>query len=230
MKGNVYRRGSVWAYRFDLEPDPLTGRRRQPSKSGFGTRKEAEAAMREAMTAAEQGRHVKPSRMTVAAFLDEWVKAIDGRIRPTTWANYRDYRDAYVSPIIGATALQDLTPVRINLPYSHLLAEGRVRKVPGGPTGLAPKTVRNVHVMLRRALRDAVKWGYLPRNPAEDAEPPAGHGRKRTVWTAEQLRTFVEYVQDDRFYALWLLVATTGLRRGELAGLRGKTSTFGGRV
>ena len=71
--------------------------------------------------------------------------------------------------------------------------------------------------MLRRALRDAVKWGYLPRNPAE---PPAGHGRKRKVWTVEQLRTFVEYVRDDRFFALWLLVATTDLRRGELAGLR----------
>jgi integrase len=156
----------------------------------------------------------------VAEFLDEWLTATDGRVRASTWANYRDYRDAYVNPVIGSTTLQDLTPVRLNLLYSHLLTKGRVRKVRGAPPGLAPKTVRNVHVMLRRALRDSVKWGYLPRNPAEDAEPPAGHGRKRKVWTVEQLRTFVEYVRTGRFFALWLLVATTGLRRGELAGLR----------
>ncbi|WP_426567184.1 tyrosine-type recombinase/integrase [Angustibacter sp. McL0619] len=74
--------------------------------------------------------------------------------------------------------------------------------------------------MLRRACRDAVKWGYLPRNPAEDAEPPAAQTTKRRVWTPEQLRTFVEQAQDDRFHALWLLAVTTGLRRGELAGLR----------
>ncbi len=132
----------------------------------------------------------------------------------------RDYRDAYVSPVIGETALQDLTPVRLNLLYSHLLTQGRVRKSANQPQGLAAKTVRNTHTMLHRALRDAVRWGYLPRNPAEDAEPPAGHSRKRKVWTTEQLRTFVEYVKDDRFSALWLLVATTGLRRDELAGLR----------
>lgn len=220
MKGSAYRRGDGWEYRFDLDPDPLTGRRRQTTKKGFATKKEAETAMRAAMAAAEKGRHTKPSRRTVAEFLDEWLKAVDGRMRPSTWSSYRDYRDAYVNPVIGRTALQDLTPVRINLLYSHLLAEWRVRKAKGTPRGLAPKTVRNVHVMLRRALRDAVKWGYLSRNPAEDAEPPAAHGRKRKVWTAEQLRTFVEYVRDDRFFALWLLVVTTGLRRGELAGLR----------
>jgi integrase len=220
VNGSVYRRGDGWEYRFDLDPDPLTGKRRVTTRRGFRTRKEAAIALRTAMSAAEKGRHVKASRRTVAEFLNEWLAAVQGRIRPTTWTNYRDYRDAYVTPIIGGTALQDLTPVRINLLYSHLLAEGRVRKAKGTPPGLAPKTVRNVHVMLRRALRDAVKWGYLPRNPAEDAEPPAAHGRKRKVWTAEQLRTFVEYVRDDRFFALWLLVVTTGLRRGELAGLR----------
>ncbi|MBI1759338.1 MAG: site-specific integrase [Actinobacteria bacterium] len=220
MKGNIYRRGESWTYRFDLDPDPLTGQRRQATKGGFGTRKEAESAMREAMSAAERGRHTRPSRRTVADFLDEWLKALNGRVRPTTWTSYRDYRDAYVNPAIGHTALQDLSPVRINLLYTRLLANGRVRKAAGIPAGLAPKTVRNVHVMLRRALRDAVKWGYLARNPAEDAEPPTGHGRKRKVWTTEQLRAFVEHARGDRFFALWLLVATTGLRRGELAGLR----------
>ena len=130
--------------------------------------------------------------------------------------NYRNYLDAYVIPVIGETAIQDLTPVRLNLLYGYLLENGRVR----GPGGLAPKTVQNVHRMLHRALRDAVKWDVLPRNVADDASPPRARRPRHQVWTPEQLGRFVEHVQHDRFYALWLLVATTGLRRGELAGLR----------
>jgi integrase len=65
-----------------------------------------------------------------------------------------------------------------------------------------------------------VRWDYLPRNVAEDADPPRALPPGPQVWTPEQLLAFVNRVQDDRFYALWLLVVTTGLRRGELAGLR----------
>jgi len=86
--------------------------------------------------------------------------------------------------------------------------------------GLAPKTVRNVHVMLHRALSDAVRWDLLPRNIAEDASPPRVARKRPTIWTPEQLGQFVRHVESDRFHALWLLVVTTGFRRGELAGLK----------
>ena len=68
-------------------------------------------------------------------------------------------------------------------------------------------------------MKDAVKWDLLPRNVAEDAEPPRVRRTKPSIWNPEQLGRFVEHVRDDRFYALWLLVVTTGFRRGELAGL-----------
>jgi integrase len=120
-----------------------------------------------------------------------------------------------VIPVIGKTKLQDLSPQRLGLLYEYLLTKGRV-KGGGGP---APKTVQNVHRMLRRALRDAVKWDLVPRNVAEDALAPRVPRRCPNVWSPEQLRSFVEHVRDDRFFALWLLVVTTGFRRGELAGL-----------
>jgi len=129
--------------------------------------------------------------------------------------NYRDYLDAYVIPVIGQTALQDLTALRLNLLYAHLLEKGRVKS----KGGLAPKTVQNVHRMLHWALRDAVKWDLLPRNYAEDAEPPRAPRPRITVWTPEQLGAFIRHVRGHRFFALWLLVATAGLRRRELAGL-----------
>lgn len=217
MNGTVFRRPDTgrWGYKFDLGPDPLTGKRRTRSRSGFLTKKEAASELRKAIAAHERGRLVGGRRRTVQDFLEEWHQAIKPSLRRTTWVNYRNYLDAYVIPIIGGTAIQDLTPVRLNLLYAHLLEKGRI-KTPGG---LAPKTVQNVHRMLHRALRDAVKWDMIPRNVAEDASPPRAPRRRPQVWTPEQLGAFVQHARPDRFYALWLLVATTGLRRGELAGL-----------
>lgn len=85
---------------------------------------------------------------------------------------------------------------------------------------MAPKTVRNVHVMLRSALGDAVRWNLLPRNPVADARPPRVRRRSHTIWSTDEVRRFVEHVRSDLYSTLWLLVCTTGLRRSELAGLR----------
>src|SRR5215218_6812356 len=91
-------------------------------------------------------------------------------------------------------------------------APGRSRH---GPQD-GPKRPRHPH----RALKDAMRWGYAARNVADSVEPPKGLPAERQVWTPEQLRAFLSHVRDDRLYAAWLLVATTGLRRAELAGLR----------
>ena len=72
MKGSVFKKDGAWAYRFDRGPDPLTGKRRQTLKGGFPTRRAAEQALREAISAHEKGRHVHASRRTVAEFLDEY--------------------------------------------------------------------------------------------------------------------------------------------------------------
>ncbi|WP_045876902.1 site-specific integrase [Pseudofrankia sp. DC12] len=219
MKGSVYRKDGKWAYRFDLGPDPLTGRRRQPSKSGFERKTDAEKAMRAAITAAEAGRHVGASRRTVGEFLTEWHAAVQHAMRPNTWVKY-GYCAGYVTRVIGETPLRELTPVRLNLLYTHLLKAGRVRPRGDQGAGLSASTVATVHRMLHRALGDAVRWGYLARNVAEDAAPPRVGKRPATVWTTEQLRTFVEHIQGDRLYALYLLIVTTGMRRGEAVGLR----------
>jgi integrase len=86
--------------------------------------------------------------------------------------------------------------------------------------GLAPKTVRNVHVMLHRALADAVNGRYLTENPASHARPPKVSRQRSAVWAPEQLSAFIQQARSDRFFALFLLATTTGMRRAELCGLR----------
>jgi integrase len=119
--------------------------------------------------------------------------------------------EKHLVPGLGAIELQRLSPAQLNAFHRLLLTEGR-RKAAGG---LAPKTVRYIHTILHRALRDAVRWGYVVRNVADAADPPKAKTPEMRVWNPAQLRAFLEHVRDDRLYAAWLLAATTGMRRGE---------------
>jgi integrase len=84
----------------------------------------------------------------------------------------------------------------------------------------AAKTVRNIHGELHAALKDAVRWGHVARNVAASADLPKGMAPKMRVWSPAQLRAFLDHAREDRLCAAWLLFATTGMRRGEVAGLR----------
>lgn len=88
------------------------------------------------------------------------------------------------------------------------------------PLGLAPKTVRNIHAFLHRALVDAVAWKYRTDNPASNVKPPRQPRTRRQVWNTEEIRTFLASVRHDRFAALFLLELTTGVRRGQICGLK----------
>lgn len=113
---------------------------------------------------------------------------------------------------IGGVPLRALTRPMIQAFYADLERKGRVR----GDGALAPKAVHNVHMILRKALEDAVEEGLLPANPARRAHKlPAIHQEMKT-WTDAQLAAFLTQLRDDRLYAPWRLAATTGMRRGEL--------------
>jgi integrase len=86
--------------------------------------------------------------------------------------------------------------------------------------GLAPKTVRNIHAMIHRALVDAVAWRYIAYNPVSNIKPPKRPRKRRMVWSPDQIQAFLMSVQRDRFAALFLLELTTGIRRGQICGLK----------
>lgn len=105
-------------------------------------------------------------------------------------------------------------------------ARAAVRRYKSGilPTrvdpGLAPKTVRNIHAMIHRAMADAVAWKYKAHNPASNVRPPKRSRSRRTVWNPEDIQKFLRAVSHDRFASLFLLELTTGIRRGQICGLR----------
>jgi integrase len=194
-----------------------SGQRRQQTKGGFRTRKECEAALTDILQRLQTGNFVESTRLTLAAFLDQFLDSTRATVRPSTLAGYALLADVYIKPAIGSTPLQKLTPGQLNGLYADLLESGRR----DGKGGLSARTVRYVHVTLHRALGEALKWGLVTRNVAEAATPPKqGAAAPLRVWSAVELRAFLQYIESDFYHAPLLLAATSGMRRGEVLGLR----------
>ncbi len=215
MRGGTRKRGDTWTWYFDAV-DPVTGKRRQRSKGGFRSKREAQAALSEALAAYRAGTLVEASRLTLGVFLDEWLPTMAGNLEPNTHEVYGHYARAYIKPRLGHVRLQQLTATNLRALYTDLAASGGRRG-----QGLKPKTVKNVHTLIHRALEDAVDQGLVTRNVAalRSARPPKLERVERAVWSPEDLRSFLKAMEADRLAALWLLLATTGLRRSEALGL-----------
>jgi len=226
MRGHTRRRGTKWVAVIDIGHDE-GGRRHQRWYSGFKTKRAATEKLTELLASLQSGAYVEPSKRTLAAFLREWVESIRASVRPSTWAAYRMLAEVHVVPALGMVPLQHLTAAQLNALYADLLAKGRR----DGKGGLSPRTVQYVHVTAHKALADAVRWQLIPRNVADQATPPRPQAKEPKAWSADVLRSFLAHVEGDRLYAAYLLAATTGLRRGEVLGLRWRdVDMAGGRL
>ncbi|MGH3672469.1 MAG: tyrosine-type recombinase/integrase [Pseudonocardiaceae bacterium] len=205
----------------------MSGKRRQKWHSGYSIKRAAERALAEMVNAVDTGTFVEPNSMTLGEHLTEWLAAIELTIRPATHYSYSRNIRLHVVPRLGSAQLRRIDGGKLNTLYAELLANGKhsneKRSDGNDSAGLSPRTVRYIHTILHRAFRDAVRWGRLARNPADAADPPRASADDRpamVTWTADQVRTFLTYTAAHRLYAAFLLLATTGMRRGETLGLR----------
>lgn len=216
QRGSIHRRGDSWTVRW--RTDTADGRKHH-SKGGFRTKKEAQDFLTDIMAAIRGGVFAEPTKVTIGDFLIErWLPARKLSLRPSTYASYQTAIKRHVIPELGHVQIQQLSPDRLDRFYAELVARG-----------LAPKTVRNIHVLLHKALRDAVRKNLVPRNAADAADPPKLHRANREemkTWTPEQLRVFFDGIADHRLAPAYLLAATTGMRRGEVLGVRWRDIDF----
>ena len=209
----------TWSFVVDV-PE-ANGRRRQLRRRGFPSKKAAQAQLTAILADKNRGVLVAPSKATLGSYLlDVWLPARRSSLRPSTAATYEGVIRNYVIPDLGRTRLQSVDGAELNRLYHRLLTDGRTESRRGLGSGLSPKTVRNVHGVLTRAMRDAVRWGQLQRNPCDTADPPRGRVPEMRAWTADELRRFVRATESHRWAAVWMLMASTGMRRGEVLGLR----------
>lgn len=209
----------AWGFVVDVAP-PGAARRKRVTRSGFPTKKEALAAMREVQETDAIGRLVEPTRMTVGDYLTSWLTASRSRIghdlSASGWRDYEIHVRRHIVPGLGDVPLQALDRTRVKAFYGWVQDGNSSR----GGRRPSPKTVHNIHLTLHRALEDATEDALIARNPAAGARSAPKKRQEMLTWNEDQLRTFLELVNEDRLYPLWHLTAMSGMRRGEILGLR----------
>jgi len=219
------RQTITWYVIIDL-PRDAEGKRRQKWHGGSRTRREAEAARAKIVNEFNTGTYVEPNAITLAEWVTHhWLPMVEGRNKPSTFDSYRRNLALHVLPALGSRQLRRLTPAMLNRLYADLLADGHLTK----DGGLSAKTVRYIHTIVHKSLADAVDTGLVAMNVAERAKPPRPRARLATeisFWEAHELRAFLEAVRGHRLEAAWHVAAMTGMRRGEVLGLRWKDIDF----
>lgn len=204
-EGSIYRRKSDgrWVGSLSL-PDG--------TRKVFYGKKQSEviAKLDEAANDLRRGMLTVGENVTLQEYLENWLENIHKPvIRLSTYLNYRKLIKNYLVPGLGKVKVQKLTPQLVQAFYSKKIRDG-----------LSPKTVNNVHVLLHKALDNAVKWNMLPRNVCDAVTPPRIPRKEKNVLTREQAHTLLKEVKAHRLEALLTLAVTTGMREGELLALR----------
>lgn len=214
-KKSVTRNGkeyTYWEARATIGYDPGTGRQIQKSFTGK-TQKEVAQKLKAATAAIDEGTYTAPSKMTVSQWLDIWTAEYLGAVKPRTVDNYKGVVRSRIKPGLGAIKLDALTPHTIQSFYNGL------SKPQSGNQGLAPKTVKNIHGILHKALQQAVSNGYIKVNPADHCILPRAVRRELKPMDEDMITAFLKAIQGHQFEELFTVTLFTGMREGEALGL-----------
>lgn len=197
------RKNGTWEAKIMLED----GKR----KSIYGkTRKEVQDKLKVALREQQQGTLVTASQQKVEDFLNDWLENTQKHsVRPRTYERYEEIVRLHINPVLGRHYLHKLTPQQVQAFYKKKLDEG-----------LSARSVESFHNVLHKALDTAVRWGLLARNVCDAVSAPRGQSFEVIMLTIEQVRAFHEALHGHRLEALFLLAIATGMRRGEIMGLK----------
>lgn len=182
---------------------------RQVQRSYFGaTAKDAERKRDEGLRQLAGGIILAGERITVERYLRDWLEVKRPSIRPSTWTRYHGIVEHNIIPAIGTVPLAKLRPETVE----RMLADS--------VSHLSPRTAHHIRAVLRTALARAVKHGELTRNVAEHADAPRVEEVEQTILTPDEIHRFLAQITGDRWQALYIVAIATGLRQGEIIGLR----------
>lgn len=216
MNGYIaQRRGRFYVVIYEGR-DLVTGKEQRRWHPAGTDRGEAERLMKKLATT--KTRRVEGVRsLTVGAYLtSQWLPAKKLHLATSTYRGYERNVQLHVLPVLGRTGLRRLRYQQIESLYDSLLH-------PTSGKGLSPKTVYEIHLLIRNALADALRRGLVTRNVALVARAPKQRSLQKIegqAWTDEQLRTFLRTAAGHRFFPILWLTAMTGMRRNEVLGLK----------
>jgi len=194
----------------DIGTDPVTGERKRYYETVKG-KKNAERRERELRRELDLGTFVVPSDVTLRDFLEDWLKEKMKQVKPSTLSSYQQVLNLYVVPYLGQMKMKDLKPQHFVRLYEHLQ---------GKDMNISNRTIKYVHTVIKSALDKAVQWELIPKNIVENVDPPRQTRNKFNVWDEQEIKRFLEVAKDSWYFEVYYLALTTGMRQGELLGLR----------
>lgn len=218
-RGSVTKRGDAWRIAVELEPDPLTNKRRQRFETFRGKKGDADKRLTELLSLADQNKLGMTAKITLGAFLDRWLQDYASNLAPKTFSRYRQFVNNQIkSHSIANVALGKLTPSHLVRFFANLRDSERL----DGRGKLATQSQLHVYRMLHTALESARKWRLIAINPIEDVESPKVTRSEMKTFTLEQAPAFLSATasEDIEWRCYFTLALTAGLRSGELRGLR----------
>ena len=197
-----------WEARYTLGIDPGTGK--QIQKSVYGkTQKEVRQKLTAITAEIDEGTYMDVPRLKTADWLNTWVEEYIGNVKPATRKSYQDHVRLNIIPYIGAVPLSKLTAAMIQQTYNELQTD----------KGLSPKTIKNVHGVLHRALEQAQKMGYIRNNPLAAVTLPRIEKKQIKPLEDDELCAFLKEIRGDPYELVYFVTVFTGLRQGEVLGL-----------
>ncbi len=205
----------LWEIRYDSE-DPATGKRIQHKRRFKGTKSQADKLLVDILSQINKGEYMELGQVTVREYLKKWiVDYCKQNLSYKTYESYKGIINNYILPSMGGIKLGNLKPNIIQEYYTEMTND----KSSGGK-GLSGTSVLYHHRVIREALSHAVKLGYIPYNPADRAKPPRKNKTEMKTLSIEQSQYVLDNYQDHRIYLAVLLAIKTGMRQGEICGLR----------
>jgi integrase len=211
MKGNLTRRGKTsWRLKFDTGRDPITGRRITKFVTLRGAKAQAQAEATRIIATAAIGEHVDPSRETVGAFIERWLRDwADSSVSNKTWTRYAQLLRKHLANRLGSVPIQKLRAADLQAVYAAMAEEG-----------LADRTRLHLHRVVHRMLGHALQWGVVTRNVATMVDAPRVRAHEIEVLTPAKVKAVLEKLRGRSLYPIASIALATGMRRGELLALR----------
>lgn len=197
-----------WYYHLDTKDE--SGNRKLIKKRGFKTKAEAQKSLTEAQALYNKGEYIKESKVIYSDFANQYLDSKKISVSKATLETYKWMFERHVIPYIGLIELSKLQPQTLNSLYNKLLDEVKLNS----------ENVQKAHTLIKNSLDMAMEWGLINKNVAVYASRPKATQKKVEVWDMDESQAFLKFALEDRCYLAFLLGITTGMRQGEILGLR----------
>lgn len=209
MKGTVKKSGSTWNYLVYVGIGE-DGKKKYKRKRGFKTKKECELALAKLITELEKGTNIENDNITVKEYMDYWFSVYpEKECQPSTIKRYKEFKND-INKYIGNIKLQKLNPLAVQTFYKNLSDERK----------LSNNTIIKIHRMLHLSLKHAQQWQMIYTNPCDLVNIPKSSKKEMDYWNPEDITSHLDKLKGHKLYPAIFLAVHTGLRVGELCGLK----------